>query len=90
MAKNIILDSASLSAAILAAKLTVSGIDTDRDVWIPQGESSIALEAFTAQFAALEDVMALYQSLLLRDLDAAAKVGKELVLSDLNLTTFWK
>lgn len=90
MAKNILLNSAELTGALLAANLASSAIDTKRDTWTPQEEESIALEAFAAQFVALEEVMALYQSLLNRDLEAARKVGMELITSDTVLSTLWK
>ena len=90
MAKNILVNSIHISSTVSQAKIAAGLIDTNKELWSSQGESSVALTAFADQFAALQDVISLYQELLQRDLDAASKVCSELIASDLNLSAIWK
>lgn len=90
MSKNILLNSPQVASAINTAQIASRLIDTDREIWASQGENSLALNAFAYQYAVLQAVVAQYQELLKRDLQAARQVHNELILSDLNLGSFWK
>lgn len=90
MADNILINTAELTLRASSAQHAANMLDTKLDTWAPQGERSIALDAFAQQFVALEQVMALYQELLLQDLEATKTVAREFLVSDSNLSKLWK
>lgn len=90
MADNILINTAELTLKATVAENAANSLDTKIDTWVRQGERSIALDAFAQQFEALEQVMGLYQELLLQDLEATKTVAKEFLLSDLSLSKLWK
>ena len=90
MARDFIFDTFEVQGAITQGRLAAGMINTNKDTWFSQGEVSAALEAFAKEYIALQKVIADYQALLNKDLDAMSKVQQEVILTDLKLTRLWK
>lgn len=89
MSKEISVNSLELVQATTNSQTAINNINVNLDEWSNQGESSIALQAFSEQFVELEKVMQLYQKLLDQDVDSIKKIGIEFFLSDFKLAKLW-
>jgi hypothetical protein len=78
MAKEISVNSMELVQATTNSQTAINNINVNLDEWSNQGESSIALQAFSKQFVELEKVMQLYQKLLDQDVDSIKNRNRNL------------
>ena len=76
--------------AATQAQVAGFSLDTALDTWTPQGESSIALDAFAQQFVELERAIGLLQDMVYKDSSDVAKAATKMFLSDMNLAQLWK
>lgn len=89
MSKEISVDSLELVQATTNSQTAINNLNVSLDEWTNQGESSIALQAFSEQFVELEKAMQLYQKLLNQDVEAIKKIGIEFFLTDFKLAKLW-
>lgn len=90
MSLNILVSKMATTGAINQAKVANGLIDTGKEHWEKQGESSVALEAFSQQFDELQRIISEYKTLLDGDLNAASQAVNEMFMADLHAGSLWR